>query len=88
MHTYTCHAYIARAGRGTSAFAQSTERLEVKVLHQLKCAAQPALTDIKITWDGIIPVLSFLFFCPYFKLAVLVCVFWNKFLCLRTEITF
>lgn len=43
---------MARAGNGTALFASLEERLEKKVMQQLQDALQPALTDIKIKWEG------------------------------------
>ncbi|XP_046436816.1 von Willebrand factor A domain-containing protein 5A-like [Daphnia pulex] len=43
---------MARAGNGTALFASLEERLEKKVMQQLQDALQPALTDIKINWEG------------------------------------
>ncbi|XP_046436817.1 von Willebrand factor A domain-containing protein 5A-like [Daphnia pulex] len=43
---------IARAGNGTALFASLEERLEKKVMQQLQDALQPALTDIRINWQG------------------------------------
>jgi len=41
---------IARAGKGTSFFAVEGERIEKKVLKQLKEATQPALENVKVDW--------------------------------------
>ena len=41
---------IARAGRGTSFFVMGDERMEKKVVKQLKDATQPALNDVKVDW--------------------------------------
>ncbi|EFX83005.1 hypothetical protein DAPPUDRAFT_302138 [Daphnia pulex] len=43
---------MARAGNGTALFASLEERLEKKVMQQLQDSLQPALSDIKIIWDG------------------------------------
>ncbi|XP_046649139.1 von Willebrand factor A domain-containing protein 5A-like [Daphnia pulicaria] len=43
---------MARAGNGTALFASLEERLEKKVMQQLQDSLQPALSDIKIKWDG------------------------------------
>ena len=42
---------IARAGCGTSIFANQNEDLRAKVMSQLKNALQPAISNISITWD-------------------------------------
>merc|ERR1719334_351816 len=42
---------IARAGSGTAVFANQNEDLRVKVMNQLKNALQPAISNIKISWD-------------------------------------
>jgi len=41
---------IARAGKGTSFFAMEGERMEKKVIKQLKDATQPALQKVSIDW--------------------------------------
>ena len=44
---------IARAGRGTSEFVVSAaDRLETKVIQQLKTAIQPAMDDVTVVWDA------------------------------------
>ena len=42
---------IARAGYGTSVFANQNEDLRAKVMSQLKNALQPAISNISIVWD-------------------------------------
>ncbi len=42
---------VARAGRGTAEFVGNNERLETKVIGQLKTAIQPALNDVSVAWD-------------------------------------
>ena len=41
---------IARAGNGSSVFANENEDLRVKVMNQLKDALQPAISNITIKW--------------------------------------
>ena len=41
---------IAKAGCGTSVFANQNEDLRAKVMNQLKNALQPAISNISITW--------------------------------------
>jgi len=41
---------IARAGKGTSFFVMGNERMEKKVMKQLKDATQPALNNVKVDW--------------------------------------
>jgi hypothetical protein len=41
---------IARAGRGTAEFVVE-DRLETKVIGQLRTAIQPALNDVTVEWD-------------------------------------
>lgn len=48
---------LAKAGGGTSAFVTYNERIDKKVLSQLKNGLQPAITDIELEWDGI-PLVS------------------------------
>jgi uncharacterized protein YegL len=43
---------IARVGRGTAEFIIEGERMEPKVMKQLKNALQPALTEISIVWSS------------------------------------
>ena len=43
---------IARAGNGTALFASLEERLETKVMRQLQDALQPAMTDVRVEWQG------------------------------------
>jgi Ca-activated chloride channel family protein len=44
---------IARAGEGEAEFIHPGERVEEKVLRQLKRALSPALTDLEIDWGGL-----------------------------------
>lgn len=44
---------IAKAGNGTSAFVTYQERMEEKIVNQLKNALQPSLYDISIEWEGL-----------------------------------
>merc|ERR1719461_96555 len=44
---------VARAGNGTSIFSNLNEDLRPKVVALLKNALMPALTDLKILWNGI-----------------------------------
>eukprot|EP00294_Goniomonas_avonlea_P013028 CAMPEP_0114548258 /NCGR_PEP_ID=MMETSP0114-20121206/4886_1 /TAXON_ID=31324 /ORGANISM="Goniomonas sp, Strain m" /LENGTH=678 /DNA_ID=CAMNT_0001732837 /DNA_START=15 /DNA_END=2048 /DNA_ORIENTATION=- len=46
---------MARAGRGNAQFVAADERLETKVIRQLKDALQPALVDVSIDW-GVPPL--------------------------------
>ena len=46
---------IARAGNGTSIFANEHEDLRLKVVSQLKNALQPALCNVQIFWDDTLP---------------------------------
>ena len=41
---------LARAGKGTAFYVMGNERLERKVLKQLKDATQPALNNVKVKW--------------------------------------
>jgi hypothetical protein len=50
---------MARAGNGMSEFVQSGERLERKVLHQLKAALRPVLKNVALDFG--------LFQCPTFS---------------------
>jgi len=43
---------IARGGGGTALFAAENEDLRGKVLSQLKNSLQPAITKVKVLWDG------------------------------------
>jgi Ca-activated chloride channel family protein len=44
---------IARAGEGEAEFIQPGERIEEKVMRQLKRALAPALTDVEVDWNGL-----------------------------------
>merc|ERR1711963_273238 len=44
---------VARAGNGTSIFSNLNEDLRPKVVALLKNALMPALTDLKVLWNGI-----------------------------------
>jgi hypothetical protein len=44
---------IARAGEGEAEFIHPGERIEAKVLRQLKRALSPALTGVEIDWGGL-----------------------------------
>ena len=44
---------VARAGNGTSIFSNLNEDLRQKVVTLLKNALMPALTDLKVLWNGI-----------------------------------
>ncbi|KJE94062.1 von Willebrand domain-containing protein [Capsaspora owczarzaki ATCC 30864] len=41
---------IARAGKGNAQFVVDGERMETKVMRQLKDAIQPSLTDVRVNW--------------------------------------
>ncbi|HSB73716.1 MAG TPA: VIT domain-containing protein [Candidatus Methylomirabilis sp.] len=43
---------MARAGHGAAEFIYPGERIEPKVLRQLKKALAPALTDVRVEWGG------------------------------------
>jgi von Willebrand factor A domain-containing protein 5 len=43
---------IARAGGGTAAFVAPGERLQSKVMSQLKDAMHPALNDVEVSWGS------------------------------------
>ncbi|XP_078471868.1 von Willebrand factor A domain-containing protein 5A-like [Lampetra planeri] len=42
---------IAASGGGTAEFITGTERLQCKVLKALKCALQPTLTSVSLSWS-------------------------------------
>lgn len=42
---------IAKYGRGKDEFVVSGERMEGKVMRQLKKALQPILKDVKVDWS-------------------------------------
>jgi hypothetical protein len=44
---------IARAGEGEAEFIYPGERIEEKVMRQLKRALTPALTDVQVDWNGL-----------------------------------
>jgi Ca-activated chloride channel family protein len=44
---------IARAGEGEAEFIYPGERIEEKVMRQLKRALSPALTDVHVDWHGL-----------------------------------
>lgn len=44
---------MARAGGGSAEFISPGERIEKKVLRQLRRALVPALTDVKVDWGGL-----------------------------------
>jgi Vault protein inter-alpha-trypsin domain/von Willebrand factor type A domain len=44
---------IARAGEGEAEFIHPGERIEEKVMRQLKRALTPALTDVEVDWNGL-----------------------------------
>ena len=44
---------IARAGEGEAEFIHPGERIEAKVMRQLKRAMAPALTDVEVDWGGL-----------------------------------
>jgi Ca-activated chloride channel family protein len=44
---------VARAGGGAAEFIAPGERIEKKVLRQLERALRPALTDVRVDWDGL-----------------------------------
>src|SRR4029453_8404599 len=44
---------IARAGEGEAEFIHPGERIEEKVMRQLKRALTPALTDVQVDWNGL-----------------------------------
>src|SRR5262245_16709526 len=44
---------IARAGEGEAEFIHPGERIEEKVVRQLKRALSPALTDVVVDWNGL-----------------------------------
>ncbi|WAQ96448.1 VWA5A-like protein [Mya arenaria] len=50
---------VVRAGNGLAEFIADDERIQPKVVSLLKCAMQPPLTNIELTWDlppGVTPV--------------------------------
>ncbi|WAQ96447.1 VMA5A-like protein, partial [Mya arenaria] len=50
---------VVRAGNGLAEFIANDERIQPKVVSLLKCAMQPAVTNIELTWDlppGVTPV--------------------------------
>ncbi|WAQ96449.1 VMA5A-like protein [Mya arenaria] len=50
---------VVRAGNGLAEFIADDERIQPKVVSLLKCAMQPAVTNIELTWDlppGVTPV--------------------------------
>jgi Ca-activated chloride channel family protein len=44
---------LARAGRGAAEFIHPGERLEAKIVRQFARILSPALTDIRLEWDGV-----------------------------------
>ncbi len=46
---------MARAGEGAAEFIEPGERVEPKVLRQLKRLMTPAFTDLQVDWDGASP---------------------------------
>ncbi|KAG8541916.1 hypothetical protein GDO81_027966 [Engystomops pustulosus] len=42
---------MARAGGGVYDFITGKDRMQSKVLRAMKCALQPSVTDVSITWD-------------------------------------
>ncbi len=46
---------MARAGEGAAEFVEPGERLEPKVLRQLRRLMTPALTDLRVEWPGASP---------------------------------
>jgi uncharacterized protein YegL len=49
---------MARGGRGSCQIIGDSERLEPKVMSQLKQALQPALTNLRVDWGGSSPAAS------------------------------
>lgn len=46
---------LARAGNGAAEFVAPRERIEAKVMRQLRRALQPAVTDVAVDWGGLAP---------------------------------
>ena len=51
----TYHSELARLGNGTAEFCKHGERLQTKLMQQLKLALNPAIRVVQIEWPGLAP---------------------------------